>query len=639
MATDIIPIGATTEVFRLSAVLNHGARRSRPARRVAHGLRRTPPPTRAARPHAVVNAAGLDYLYDANGNLASTAGAVSRTHEWASFDLPVKMEAAGRRIEWKYGPQRQRVVTTTTHGSLTRTQYLVHPDARGGLFFEREVIATNGVVSRIENRHYLMVAGAGVIGVVKTEGEGNGTAPSTAAGIARAVADLTQYWHKDPLGSIVAVTNARGELIERMAYDAWGRRMQASGAPDTGSLAAGTLLDAAHGDRGFTGHEMLDELGLVHMNGRIYDPALGRFFSPDPFVQAPALLASYNRYAYVLNNPLSYTDPDGQIVWHVAAFIVGVALISEGNRHWKMVGTVLVAWALGGKGGLVEAGLGKATTTAAAFGQGFIAGFGTGLIAGGDFEDAMIGAFAGGALGATGFSLKGPQAVLAHALIGCARAAASGGECGPAAAAAAFGKATTGHFDAPGSFADMAATTIVGGTAAVIGGGKFANGAFTAAFQYVLNQLSGRRGGCVPNSAGNVDLCVYGDRESPEWKAEKARVDKIIAAAGDGAAIGAGAAILLCSSGPQAAACLIAAGATVATGTAIKHGFDPDIRMLAVDMVTTGAALFLPQSLSAQSTYFFATEIAKQAVPYAVDAWRAKSPALPVYDKWDAKAR
>jgi RHS repeat-associated protein len=56
---------------------------------------------------------------------------------------------------------------------------------------------------------------------------------------------------------------------------------------------------------------MLDDLGLVHMNGRIYDPLLGRFLSADLQVQFPDNLQSYNRYSYVQNNPLTFFDPSG----------------------------------------------------------------------------------------------------------------------------------------------------------------------------------------------------------------------------------------------------------------------------------------------------------------------------------------
>ncbi len=71
----------------------------------------------------------------------------------------------------------------------------------------------------------------------------------------------------------------------------------------------------AEGQRGFTGHEHLAELGLVHMNGRIYDPHLGRFLQADPIIQAPQNAQSHNRYAYVMNSPLSYSDPSGFSWW------------------------------------------------------------------------------------------------------------------------------------------------------------------------------------------------------------------------------------------------------------------------------------------------------------------------------------
>ena len=72
-----------------------------------------------------------------------------------------------------------------------------------------------------------------------------------------------------------------------------------------------SLWQTAKTTRGFTGHEQLDEVGLVHMNGRVYDPELGRFLSADPFVQDATDLQAFNLYAYVRNNPLSLLDPSG----------------------------------------------------------------------------------------------------------------------------------------------------------------------------------------------------------------------------------------------------------------------------------------------------------------------------------------
>ena len=113
----------------------------------------------------------------------------------------------------------------------------------------------------------------------------------------------TRYLHHDHLGSINTITDADRNIIEQRSFDAFGRVRQA----DWGNTLA--LLSSPI-TRGYTGHENIG-LGLVHMNGRVYDPDLGRFLSPDPYIQAPKNLQSYNRYAYVINNPLSYTDPSG----------------------------------------------------------------------------------------------------------------------------------------------------------------------------------------------------------------------------------------------------------------------------------------------------------------------------------------
>ncbi len=65
-------------------------------------------------------------------------------------------------------------------------------------------------------------------------------------------------------------------------------------------------------DRGYTGHEHLYAFGLINMNGRVYDPLMSSFLSPDNFIQCPDNSQNFNRYAYCLNNPLRYTDPSGE---------------------------------------------------------------------------------------------------------------------------------------------------------------------------------------------------------------------------------------------------------------------------------------------------------------------------------------
>ncbi len=114
------------------------------------------------------------------------------------------------------------------------------------------------------------------------------------------------HWtHLDRLGSPMAISNKAGVIEEKLAYDSWGKRrnLNDGATPDA--------LDGKTDNRGFTGHEMLDDLDLVHMNGRVYDPLLGRFLSADLFVQDPMNGQSYNRFSYVLNNPTNLTDPTG----------------------------------------------------------------------------------------------------------------------------------------------------------------------------------------------------------------------------------------------------------------------------------------------------------------------------------------
>lgn len=115
------------------------------------------------------------------------------------------------------------------------------------------------------------------------------------------------YVMTDHLGSITVVISPSGSVSQRLHYDAWGRRKY------PGSLGLYSLPSAPIFDRGFTGHEHLDEFQLINMNGRLYDPLLGRFLSPDKYVQAPDNTQSYNRYSYCINNPLKYTDPDGDL--------------------------------------------------------------------------------------------------------------------------------------------------------------------------------------------------------------------------------------------------------------------------------------------------------------------------------------
>jgi RHS repeat-associated protein len=120
------------------------------------------------------------------------------------------------------------------------------------------------------------------------------------------------YLHRDHLGSTTTVTNEAGAVVESLAYEPFGKRRVPDGHDDPAGLGDPVNnIAATTTERGFTNHEHLDELGLIHMNGRIYDPLLGRFTSADPTTPNPLDLQSYNRYSYTRNNPLRMLDPSG----------------------------------------------------------------------------------------------------------------------------------------------------------------------------------------------------------------------------------------------------------------------------------------------------------------------------------------
>ena len=151
------------------------------------------------------------------------------------------------------------------------------------------------------------------------------------------------------MGSIVKLTDNAGTEVFKASYDVWGRR----------TVANNTFKF----HRGYTGHEHLDEFKLIDMNGRMYDPLLARFLSPDPFVQMPDFSQNFNRYTYCLNNPLIYTDPSGEWNWLVGGlgFVFGYVShgLTSGNWGWEALGNGVLTgamWGVGYTSGVKEAG-------------------------------------------------------------------------------------------------------------------------------------------------------------------------------------------------------------------------------------------------------------------------------------------
>jgi len=133
-----------------------------------------------------------------------------------------------------------------------------------------------------------------------------------------------KFLHKDYLGSILAISDEEGNKLEQRHYDAWGNltHLQIGNGEvitDPEQIAKAQLLL----DRGYTSHEHLWEVGIIHMNGRLYDPLLRRFLNADENIQDLHNTQNYNKYGYVMNNPLMYSDPSGEFFFAALSLILG----------------------------------------------------------------------------------------------------------------------------------------------------------------------------------------------------------------------------------------------------------------------------------------------------------------------------
>jgi len=199
--------------------------------------------TYGAKPHAVT---GIS-----NPTSAFVQQAKPQDISFTSFNkvaLIQDSQAPNHQLAFTYGPDDQRVmsVLTTTDPSATlMTKYYCEN-------YEKEVTATS-----VRELHYLQ-SPSGLFAIMVKQG----------------TTETMYYTHNDHLGSITAISDATGNLVESLSYDPWGRRHNPDNWNDYNVTS--TLFD-----RGFTGHEHLPQFGLINMNGRVYDPFLARFLSPD----------------------------------------------------------------------------------------------------------------------------------------------------------------------------------------------------------------------------------------------------------------------------------------------------------------------------------------------------------------------
>lgn len=408
---------------------------------------------RNAGPHAVCSTDNgrVQYHYDANGNLTrdSANGSVGgRALVYTTFDKPVRIYRGGHTTQFAYGPDRSRYLRTDVKGSTSKvTRYLGNVE---------KISHSDG---RVEVKRYVGGALISLKAGSVDEMEGLTLRP--------VAMNSVQYLLKDHLGSMDVITNYTGTVTEAMSFDAWGARRNAF------SWSAIDIAKRLNFDtkktttRGFTGHEMLDEVGLIHMNGRIYDARIGRFVQADIQVQFPDDTQSYNRYSYAHNNPLKYTDSSGYgLDVFDAISIIGATIIYVKTGCKPCA----AAWAS------------------------FWAGAKTAHY-GGDFGDIAKAAFSAYVMAAyapgTGF---GAEQLFWYSVLGGITSVLQGGKFGHGFISAGVGTIAGGVTQDIGNAAGRVfVSALVAGTISEATGGKFANGAVSGAFSAAVRELS--RGG------------------------------------------------------------------------------------------------------------------------------------------------
>jgi RHS repeat-associated protein len=233
------------------------------------------------KPHAVRDVAGFQFDYDENGNqtLRPDANGDPVSVGYTAFNKPRSMVGTFGSVAFEYDGLGNRVKRTSP---VAVTTYI------DGLY-RRVAPHTSGTTV---HEHSLRSPSGPFLTITYEERQSS-------------TSRTDNYVHGDHLGSPNVITNQAGGLLERISYDPFGERRNPDWVDTRPPPASARWL-------GFTGHEDEDEiLNLVNMGGRMYDPRIGRFLSPDLIVQSPYNSQSLNRFSYVWNNPLTNVDPSG----------------------------------------------------------------------------------------------------------------------------------------------------------------------------------------------------------------------------------------------------------------------------------------------------------------------------------------
>ena len=308
--------------------------------------------------NAVFNTTAKPHAMDAAATVIGVFPATPQTVTYTGFDKVSKVKQGNDSLCYTYGYDHQRIFMEEHVGNTTRTKRYV-----GNCEFVTESDGSN-----TSSLWRTFVAGPyGVFAVVESRNGFN----------------ETHNVLKDNLGSWTTITDGNGTVEQRLSYDVWGNLRN----PNTwANYTSDDTFDAPMFDRGFTGHEHLTAFGLVNMNGRVYDPSYTQ---------------NFNRYAYCMNNPLKYTDPDGE--WAhlvIGALVGGIVNLATNWGHINTFGEGLAYFGIGAAAGALSAGVGLGVSSwigGGSFGAGFI---------GSTAAKTAVSSFASGSVigGSTGFT-------------------------------------------------------------------------------------------------------------------------------------------------------------------------------------------------------------------------------------------
>lgn len=424
------------------------------------------------------------YCYDQNGNQISagdgnpnSTAADQRLIEYAVHDKPLSVRTTGpngRLTRYQYGPGRE-IVKRFDGPNATSTDTEVDYVGATEVYYRPDQGTTT---DRREYKRHL----ANYLVITLSSERQSGTVVRSST---------RHYRFEEKLGSLDVLTDRNGTIVQRMSFDVWGERRNES-TWDGYSQAQIAAFNSSNSRKGYTGHEHIDQANLIHMGGRVYDPRIGRFLSADPLVQAPNNTQSFNRYSYVINNPMNYVDPSGY---------------SWLSDNWRTVASIAISFYMPG---MLTSNFGIKTLAAK-----ILAGMAAGAVQSGSLKGALIGGFSAGMFHGIGAHFdgiaetnmaQGPvqgavrgtgltagqfgAKIAAHATAGGVMGMLQGGKFGHSFASAGFGEAVSpAVMRAAGNSSSRRFITgvIVGGTASKMAGGKFANGAQTAAFQWAFN--------------------------------------------------------------------------------------------------------------------------------------------------------